>query len=193
MTTPYLHAAETKLILQCKKDLETDEGFGEYAYADPLSRLYRTYHAVAWGTKPARELLPANAKLEEGEPWTYGFGFTHGVTPDSRISRIAAERMLEDLILKMDALLAQKLPWYTEASFVTRTILINMGFNMGVAGLLGFRNTLEFVKAKQYTQAARNMTLSLWYAQTGSRAKKLVKRMETQTIEPHDKAQESIQ
>lgn len=127
--------------------------------------------------------------MEDGAPWTYGFGFTHGVTPDSRIERLTAERMLESLILQMNALLGEKLPWYKEASFVSKTVLINMAFNMGVKGLLGFRNTLAFIKGKQYADAARNMTLSLWYTQVGSRAKELVKRMLTQTIEPQHTAE----
>jgi GH24 family phage-related lysozyme (muramidase) len=124
------------------------------------------------------------AKQEDGAPWTYGFGFTHLVTPDSRIEPVAAERRLESLILQMNLLLQDKLPWFKDASFTTKTVLINMAFNMGVRGLFRFKNTLAFIKSNQYEDAARNMKLSLWYSQVGSRAKELVERMRTQTIEP---------
>lgn len=197
MNVPYLHVSETKLMLQVKKDLDRHEGFREYAYPDPLSKLGRQYKVGSqypWGFKPAREILASipNAKDSDGAPWTYGFGFTHCVTPDSRIHRIAAERMLESLILEQNYVLSETLPWYREASMVTQTVLINMAFNLGLKGLLKFKNSLGFIKAKNYPQAARNLEKSLWYTQVGSRAKELVKRIETQTIEPQHKAGETI-
>ncbi len=196
MSIPYLHAAETKLMLQVKSDLDRHEGFREFAYPDPLSKLGRRYRGKdwPWGFVPARELLARipNAKDADGAPWTYGFGFTHCVTPDSRIHRIPAERMLESLILEMQYALTSKLPWYPTSTYVTKTVLTNMAFNLGIGGLLKFKNTLAFIKAKAHEQAARNMELSLWYTQVGSRAKELVQRMKTQTIEPQHKTGDTI-
>lgn len=197
MNVPYLHVSETKLMLQVKKDLDRHEGFREYAYPDPLAKLgkkYRDTKLYPWGFKPAREIMAGipGIKDEDGGPWTYGFGFTNGVTPDSRISRVAAERMLEGLILDQNALLASKLPWFPDSSFVTKTVLINMAFNLGLRSLLKFKNSLGFIKAKSFSQAAQNLKQSLWYTQVGSRAQELVKRIETQTIEPQHKAGDTI-
>lgn len=193
MAMPYLHAKETKLLLQVKSDLERHEGFREFAYPDPLTKLYaKLKDKSLWGTKPAKELVP-NFKEEDGAPWTMGFGFTKGVTSESRIERIRAERMLEELILEMDTALGNALPSLKQASFVTKTILINMGFNLGLKGLLKFRNTLAYVKAGQYKQAAANMKKSLWYTQVGARAVELSRRMETQEIEPQHQAKDKIQ
>lgn len=195
MSMPYLHKEETKLLLQVKEDLERHEDFREFAYPDPLSKLYKKLprgKRHLWGTKPAKELI-GEFNPEDGVPWTFGFGFTHGVTPESRIERIRAERKLEEHILEMKNALSQALPWFKEASFVTQTILINMAFNLGLDGLLRFRNTLKFVKEKNYKQAARNMKLSLWYSQVGNRAEELTNRMSSQTIEPQHKAKEAIQ
>lgn len=195
MSMPYLHKEETKLLLQVKDDLERHEGFREFAYPDPLTKLYKMLPKKdrhLWGTRPARELV-SDFDPKDGAPWTYGFGFTHGVTPDSRIERIRAERKLEEHTLEMKYALARALPWISEASFVTHTILINMAFNMGLPGLLMFRNTLRFVKEKNYKQAAQNMKLSLWYSQVGDRAEELTNRMSSQTIEPQHKAKEAIQ
>lgn len=196
MAIPYLHTSETKLMLQSKMDLDRHENFREYAYPDPLSKLGRRYPAKkwGWGDKPAREIMALipGAKEEDGKPWTYGFGFTHCVTPDSRIHRIAAERMLESLILEQNILLGEKLPWYKDASFVTKTVLIDMAFNLGLAGLLKFKNSLGYIKAKNYAKAADNLKLSLWYNQVGDRAKELVERIRTQTIQPQHKAGDTI-
>jgi hypothetical protein len=195
MAMPYLHAKDTKLLLQVKSDLERHEGFREFAYPDPLTKLFKALPADKrhlWGTKPARELV-AEFNEEDGAPWTFGFGFTKGVNSESRIERIRAERKLEEHTLEMDYALGETLPWYKDASFVTKTILINMGFNLGLVGLLKFRNTLAYVKAKEYNKAAANMRKSLWFKQVGRRAEELSNRMASQNIEPQYKAKETVQ
>lgn len=192
MSIPYLHTGETKLMLQVKADLERHEGFREYAYPDPLSHIAKTQRSSDWGYRPASDILLPGTPLEEGRPWTVGYGFTHGVTPESRMTKIQAERKLEEHILDMKAELTKVLPWFPLASFVTQTILINMAFNMGLLGLLKFRNTLRYIKEQNYKQAAANMKQSLWYRQTGSRAVELVRRMADQEIPAPFKAPEKI-
>ena len=194
MTEPYLNCSKTPLLLQVKDDLWRHEGFREFAYPDPLSKLARKYRGLPWGFKPARELLALVNDMDanDGKPWTVGVGFTHNVTPDSRISQIQAERKLEHLILDADGLLECKLPWYKEASFVTKTVLINMLFNLGLGGLLGFKNTLRYIKEKNYPKAASNMALSLWHRQVGPRALELEARMATQTIDAAHKSKERL-
>lgn len=179
--------SQNKLLRQVVSDLDRHEGFREFAYPDPLSSLARKHPSKDWGFKPAREVLATIGVSPEqaaklGAPWTVGFGFTHGVTLDSRMNRITAERRLEQKILDVDSALSNVLSWYKEASYVTKTILINMAFNLGVKGLLGFRSTLTFISQKNYEQAARNMTQSLWFRQVGKRAVELTERMRTQTI-----------
>jgi lysozyme len=191
--TPYLHATETILLLQVKMDLDRHEGFREFAYPDPLSELYKKHPNLPWGFKPAREIAPPGCNFEDGKPWTVGFGFTHGVTADSRMNRITAERLLETKILEVDTALRNALPtWYSKASFATKTVLINMSFNLGLKGLLGFRNTLNYLKGANYKQAAANMRHSLWYKQVKKRAEELARRIETQEIEAAHKAPEKL-
>lgn len=194
MNMPYLLKNETKLLLQVRRDLEEDEGFREFAYPDPLSPLYKKYPKLKnkWGYQPVRELVPENEDLSKGAPWTVGHGFTDGTTPDSRISRIQSERKLDEKILAMNKVLERVLPWYEKAPFVTRTVLINMAFNMGVEGLLGFKNTLKYMGQGNYSQAATNMKKSLWYRQVGRRAQYLSERIRTQTIAAEHKAPEKL-
>ena len=174
--------SQTKLFRQVGGDLARHEGFREYSYPDPLSALAKSQPSKDWGFKPAREIAKPGTNYDTGKPWTVGFGFTNGVGPDSRMNRTTADRKLEQEILEVDQALSVALSWYKDASFVTKTILINMAFNMGLKGLLGFRNTLQFISQKNYEQAARNMSQSLWYRQVGARAKELVERMRTQKI-----------
>ena len=179
------------LLKQVVKDLKRDEGFREYSYPDPLSALYKKYKHLAskFGFAPIRSILPEEVDLDDGKPWTYGFGFTGtGIGPDSKIKLITAERQLEELILAADNKLSSVLQWYGAAPFVVKTVLVNMVFNLGLQGLLGFKNTLKYIAACDYAQAAANMRHSLWFRQVGARAERLVKRIETQEIPAADKA-----
>lgn len=179
-------ASQVQLTQQVMSDLRRDEGFREFAYPDPRSELYAKFPELrnSWGTLPVKDLLAGKTgyKLSDGMPWTVGFGFTQGVTPDTTMPRQQAERKLEEHVLDVDAALAKTLSWYKDATFVTKTILINMVFNMGLAGLLTFKNTLSYISAKNYVQAAANMRKSKWYQQVTNRAERLAKRMETQKI-----------
>lgn len=175
------------LVNQCKKDKERHEGYRFYAYPDVLKPLYKRYPNERWGFVPASDIIKKLGVSEEtatkdGAPWTVGHGFTNGVNLHSTMIREMSERKLETYILELDAKLESILGWYKGASFVTKTILINMAFNMGVEGLLGFKNTLRYISERNYVQAAANMRASLWFRQTGTRAVELARRMETQEI-----------
>lgn len=71
------------------------------------------------------------------------------------------------------------LPWASKLDDVRFGVLVNMAFQMGVAGLLGFKNTLAMVKTGDYEGAAKGMLNSKWATQTPVRAKRLSKQMET--------------
>lgn len=178
---------EMELITQVTSDLDRHEGFMEFAYPDPLSGLYKKYPHAGWGKKPAVDILQKlGIDLEDAEksgaPWTVGYGFTNGVNLHSRTSKTQAKRKLEELVHAIHHDLFATLSWYKDTSTVTRTILINMYFNLGRKGLLGFRNTLRYISERNYRQAAANMLKSLWAKQVGRRASELARRLETQEI-----------
>lgn len=60
-----------------------------------------------------------------------------------------------------------------------KAVLIGMAFQMGLDGLLGFKNTLEMIRVGDYEKAAVGMLNSLWARQTPARAKRMAKQMET--------------
>jgi len=188
---------ELQLAKQVVSDLDRHEGFREFAYPDPLSKLYKKYANEKWGYKPARDILSKlDVSYEDadnlGAPWTVGYGFTHGVNPDTRIPRQFAKRKLEELVLAVHRDLFMTLTWYKDATYVTKTILINMYYNLGRAGLLGFRNTLRYISERNYKQAAANMLKSAWAKQVGQRARELARRLETQEIPDPYKAPDKI-
>lgn len=62
---------------------------------------------------------------------------------------------------------------------VRAAVLINMAFNLGIPGLLGFKTTLQFVENGEYVLAAENMLKSRWASQVGNRARELSRQMAT--------------
>lgn len=63
-------------------------------------------------------------------------------------------------------------------------VLLNMAFNLGVAGLLKFRNTLAILDGaiagkRSYADVAKGMLNSAWARQVKGRARQLAKQMET--------------
>lgn len=58
-------------------------------------------------------------------------------------------------------------------------VLLNMAFQLGTAGLLGFKSTLALVSAGKYAEAAEQMLKSKWATQTPARAKRLAEQMKT--------------
>lgn len=75
--------------------------------------------------------------------------------------------------------LVERLPWVKQLSPARRGVLINMAFQMGVDGLLGFKNTLQMIKEGRYEEASRAMLNSLWAQQTPERAVRLARQMAT--------------
>ena len=75
--------------------------------------------------------------------------------------------------------LTKALPWFDRLDEARRGVLINMAFQLGTAGLLGFKSTLALVAAGKYAEAAEQMLKSKWATQTPARAKRLAEQMQT--------------
>lgn len=82
---------------------------------------------------------------------------------------------LNDRIKSLD----EKLPWMQELDEARQGVLLNMSFQLGVSGLLKFKNTLELVRTGKYVEAATAMLQSTWAKQTPKRAARLAKQMLT--------------
>lgn len=90
---------------------------------------------------------------------------------DCGITQSEAYVMLINDIMNCEKQLQAKIPdIYNGLDEVRKSVLLNMCFNLGVSGLLGFKNTLEFIKAGDWERAANNMLVSRWAKQVGRRA-----------------------
>jgi lysozyme len=71
------------------------------------------------------------------------------------------------------------LPWWTNLDPVRQRVIANMCFNMGIAKLLGFQQTLASTQVGQYVVASTEMLQSIWANQVGERAQRLSQAMKT--------------
>lgn len=70
-------------------------------------------------------------------------------------------------------------PWIAILDQVRRDVLIDMAFNLGAHGLLGFTHFMASMEAKNYILAAEQMLQSKWAVQVGLRAQRLSKMVST--------------
>lgn len=73
--------------------------------------------------------------------------------------------------------LTRALPWLQDLDDARKGVLLNMAFQMGTDGLLGFKNTLALIRDGKYAEAADAMLASRWAEQTPARAKRLAAQM----------------
>ena len=87
--------------------------------------------------------------------------------------------LLKNDIQKRIAILEQKLPWIKTLDDARRGVLLSMAFQMGIDGLLGFKNTLAMIQSGEYAEAAKGMMNSKWAKQTPERAQRHAQQMQT--------------
>ena len=90
-----------------------------------------------------------------------------GITPEE------SSYLLENDLRTFQVELLRKLPWVADLDDVRQRVLIDMAFNLGIAGLLTFKNTLAAIKRGDYEKGARGMLDSKWASQVGKRAERL--------------------
>ena len=111
--------------------------------------------------------------------WTIGVGRLIDARKGGGITEDEADYLLSHDVVKVMGGLDGALPWWTGLSEVRQRALADMCFNLGLAGLLKFKNTLAAVRRGDYPAAAEGMLASKWAGQVGIRAKRLAKMMET--------------
>jgi len=90
---------------------------------------------------------------------------------DRGISQTEAYVLLENDIQNCEKQLVDEIPEiYSGLDEVRKSVLLNMCFNLGIGGLLGFNNTLAYIAAGDWERAANGMLASKWAKQVGRRA-----------------------
>nr|DAS37932.1 MAG TPA: lysozyme [Caudoviricetes sp.] len=119
-----------------------------------------------------------------GKP-TVGYGFlVAALSPDELklnggkvepISKEVAEKILNLKVAKLQKRVFQCLPWLQSKPQNVQDVLTEMAYQLGLAGLMGFRHTLSCIEAGDYAQAAKNLKASLLYRQTPKRVEDYIR------------------
>ena len=110
--------------------------------------------------------------------WTIGIGRL--VDPAKQGSGLRqceiAFMLANDIKERLDDL-GRLLPWMGSLSDARKAVLLNMSFQLGVNGLLAFKNTLAMIKIGDFEGASKGMLNSKWATQTPERAARLSEQM----------------
>jgi len=111
--------------------------------------------------------------------WTIGVGRLIDQRKGGGLSDAEIDFLLRNDIERFAREVRQSLPWIDGLNEARQAVLIGMAFQMGTAGLLGFRNTLAAVRDQRFAHAAALMLQSRWAQQTPARARRMALQMET--------------
>ena len=128
---------------QLRADLIRDEGWRRHVYLDSLGYA------------------------------TIGFGFLVDERRGSGLPKQIADAWLDHLIDRKATLLRQRWPAFDEQPEDVQRALLNMSYQLGVGGLLNFRNMLAALEAGDRQEAARQALDSRWARQTPARAQRV--------------------
>lgn len=128
-----------------------NEGFVPHIYKDTLG-----YDTVGYGFK-CSDLSADELECNGGamEP----------------MSKEVASAILDIKLVKLKKKVYSQLGWLKFAPMNVQEAVCEMAYQMGVAGMLGFKNTLALMEAGEYEKAASNMLKSKWATQTPNRAR----------------------
>ena len=96
---------------------------------------------------------------------------------DRPISDRAVDQIFEDDLLETEKELVAGIPWVTDLTGARYGVVMNMAYNLGVQGLLGFHDMLAALKDSNWERAADAMRDSKWSEQVGPRATRLERQM----------------
>ncbi len=137
------------------ENIKAHEGFRDKIYKDSLGKA-----TIGYGFLVAA-LSPDELKLNGGKA--------------EPISKEVAEKILNLKVAKLQKRVFQCLPWLQSKPQNVQDTLIEMAYQLGLAGLMGFHHTLSCIEASDYAQAARNLKASLLYRQSPKRVEGYIK------------------
>jgi lysozyme len=111
--------------------------------------------------------------------WTIGIGVLIDKRKGGGITQEESEYLFKNRLRTKQQELEKKLPWFKVLDEARQGVLLNMSYQMGVEGVLGFKNTLKMIQEGRYEDAAKGMLNSLWAKQTPARARRLSEQMRT--------------
>jgi lysozyme len=111
--------------------------------------------------------------------WTIGVGRLIDQRKGGGLSDEEVDYLLANDVERFTKAVRDALPWFDGLNEARQAVLVGMAFQMGTAGLLGFKNTLAAVRDERYEHAAVLMLQSKWAKQTPARAGRMSRQMAT--------------
>jgi len=96
---------------------------------------------------------------------------------DRGVTEEEALYLLRNDIEKITKRLKKEIKFFSNLNEARQWVLINMAYNMGVAGLLKFKKTLKFIEHEKYIDAANEMLDSKWARELKLRSRELSAQM----------------
>jgi lysozyme len=138
---------------------------------------------IPWPSSPL--LLSLLSDHEGRRPYPYvdtvgktTIGIGRNLT-DIGLSSAEIDFLYRNDVERVVADLDRELPWWRELDEPRQAVLLDMCFNLGIGGLLGFRNTLDAIRRRDFQSAGKGMRASKWARQVKRRAERLARMMET--------------
>lgn len=69
--------------------------------------------------------------------------------------------------------------WFTGLDDCRQAAIVNMAFNLGVHGLLGFPSMIHYLVTKEWNAVARECDDPNWHAQVGARSDRIAEQLRT--------------
>ena len=101
----------------------------------------------------------------------------YGLNLNTGITEREAALILEERVRKLRTRLPMVIKSWNNLNSTRQDVLINMAYNLGIAGLLTFENMLSALEAGDYEMASRAMLNSIWAGQVRDRAIELSRAM----------------
>ena len=138
----------------------------------------------------AKEMLKRHEGLRlfvyecTGGKKTIGYGRN---LEDRGITEAEAESMLDNDIEQIGQSLNDTFSFYADLDEVRKAVLIDLAFNIGMAGLKGFRKMLKAIERGDFSEAAIQILDSKYATQVPNRAMDLARQLDgDQGSEQHD-------
>ena len=131
------------------EDLKEEEGFRGEVYKDHLG-----FDTIGYGTK-----LPLNPKEAE------------------LLLRLRFKKKKSNLIKSLTKTYGES--FFSSLSLKEKEVLFSMAYQLGVRGVLKFKNMLKALKLRDIDKASFEMKNSKWYTQTPNRVERLIKRLKS--------------
>lgn len=110
---------------------------------------------------------------------TIGIGFMIDARKGGKLPPAVRDFWFDHIIGEREEALRKAFPWFERLDEARQGALLNMSYQLGVAGLLAFNATLASIRDERYADAAQHMLESLWARQTPARARRLARQIET--------------